>query len=165
MVRRPAGLRVVPLARRDLQHPARRHAPAREPALRQPGLRARQAPRHAVPRRDDRGPDPQLAADRRGRGARVVRQPRRAAGGADRERHEGAPRPPARGGQPPLRALDAEPQSRKLMNCSGRSVTCARTSWIALCRSSFLPPDTRTASPWIEPATFSLLSLISLTML
>jgi hypothetical protein len=50
------------------------------------------------------------------------------------------------------------------MNCSGRSVTDERTSWIAACRSSFFPPETRTASPWIEPATFSFWSLISLTI-
>ena len=50
------------------------------------------------------------------------------------------------------------------MNCSGRSVTELLTSWIAACRSSFLPPETRTASPWIEPATLSFESLISLTI-
>ena len=35
------------------------------------------------------------------------------------------------------------------------------TSWIAACRSSFFAPEMRTASPWIEAATFSFESLIS----
>jgi hypothetical protein len=33
------------------------------------------------------------------------------------------------------------------MYCSGRSVTLFFTSWMAACRSSFFPPETRTASP------------------
>ena len=41
------------------------------------------------------------------------------------------------------------------------SLTDVRTSWIAACRSSFLAPETRTASPWIEACTLSFASLSS----
>src|SRR5438034_6766312 len=40
-------------SQRDLHHPAEGDAHRRESVLREPGIRAWQAPRHAVPRRDD----------------------------------------------------------------------------------------------------------------
>jgi hypothetical protein len=63
-------LRGLPLARRDLLHPARRHPhPAKRP-LRQPGLRPRPAPGPAMPCRDDRLHDPPLVPAM-GRGRRA----------------------------------------------------------------------------------------------
>ncbi len=55
-------------------------------------------------------------------------------------------------------------QSRKLLYCSGKSSIDFFTSAIAACRSSRVLPDTRTASPWIDACTLSLLSLIALTI-
>src|SRR4029450_7476492 len=60
-------------------------------------------------------------------------------------------------GEQPLHAI----QSRKLLKDKGSSAISLRTNAMAACRSSFLVPVTRTASPWIAAWTFSLLSLIS----
>ena len=54
-----------------------------------------------------------------------------AGAGRDRERPAEPGRPAARSRKSPLRPMVGRAQSRKLMNCSGRSATELRTSWIA----------------------------------
>ena len=67
LARWPAeGVRGVPLARRDLFHPAGRDAHPRQPRLRQPGIRARQDARLSMPHRNDRGHGARVGARRRG---------------------------------------------------------------------------------------------------
>jgi SpoVK/Ycf46/Vps4 family AAA+-type ATPase len=84
----------------------RRHARARERALREPGVRARSAFRHAMPRGDDGGNGRRLGARRR-RGDRAVAPFRGSAGArGDRARPRAARGRPARGGRPHLRQVE-----------------------------------------------------------
>src|SRR5439155_3213858 len=97
VVRREAGVLRLSLAQGDFHHPAESDASRRQPVLPEPGVRARQAPGHAMPCRDDTRADPRLVrglgkgAGREGRAVGAnpsadVRAARRARHFAQRDR-------------------------------------------------------------------------------
>src|SRR5206468_3426203 len=110
VVRRDARVLRFSLARRDLHHPAEGDAHRREPVLREPGVRARQAPRHAVPRRDDARADRRLVR-RLGKGAHSEGRAVGANSGADVRAARRARAFAQRDRRRPLRALDRRTES------------------------------------------------------
>src|SRR5256885_1281295 len=80
-----------------------------ERLLPEPGLCPRQALRHAVPRRDDRGAGEELARERQRRNPGRAHEPRSAGPGRDHARARPASRGAERGGEPDLRPVDRGP--------------------------------------------------------